>query len=365
MEVSEQQQNLEAPSVNNLDGASGQMLQQLRQPLRDELKALDKIIVQQLHSEVQLIEDVVQHLLQAGGKRLRPLLLLLTAAACGYQGEEQLELAAVLEFIHSATLLHDDVVDDSLWRRGAKTAQQSFGSKASILVGDFVYSRAFQLMASRGNVAAMQFMAQVTNGMSEGEVQQLMHAKRQLQPGHCTKTYYQIIEAKTASLFAAATYLGALLARQQSMSGAEVSYSLDEARADIPSLDTMAQCGRELGFAYQIIDDVLDYSGDQQTLGKQLGDDLADGKLTLPLIRTLQQADRATAQRIQTIIAKRERSALGEVLAAMQATDALDYCRQRAALHIQQAQVIISQLPSSLYRQGLYDMAAFLLQRDA
>lgn len=345
--------------MNDTVLASNDVLQKIRQPVAEQLTALDEVICSYLSSDVALIRQVTQHIVQSGGKRVRPLLLLLIAGACGYSGREQVNLAAVIEFIHTATLLHDDVVDSSVLRRGVETAHNVFGGQASILVGDFLYSRAFELMAQSENIVAMRFLARTTNKMAEGEVLQLMSIDGQ-QPTE--ESYYQVIDSKTASLFAAASYVGAVLASQQDASGVNCFAGFGQGAGF--NLQSFADCGREFGLAYQIIDDVLDYSGKEDLLGKKLGDDLAEGKITLPIIYTLANVSADSADTIRTIISEKRRDNLDVIMQAMHQVKALQYCRNLAAQHMQQAETVIDNLPDSAYKQALHDLFGFILRRD-
>ncbi|PKM05992.1 MAG: octaprenyl-diphosphate synthase, partial [Gammaproteobacteria bacterium HGW-Gammaproteobacteria-5] len=244
-----------------------------------DMAAVNTLIRQQLASDVVLINQIGEHIIGAGGKRLRPMLVLLAAKALGYQGHEHVNLAAIIEFIHTATLLHDDVVDESDLRRGRKTANALWGNAASVLVGDFLYSRSFQMMVGLHRMAVMQVLADTTNAIAEGEVLQLLHVNN---PDVDEAAYQRVIERKTAILFAAATRLGALLAG-----------------ANTATQEAMADYGMHLGLAFQIADDVLDYTADAQALGKNLGDDLAEGKATLPVIHAIAHADAGSRARLR------------------------------------------------------------------
>lgn len=329
------------------------VLSSIRQPVAGHLEALDVFIRENLSSPVPLLNQVLEHIIQSGGKRMRPLLLLLTAEACGYKGEDQIAMAAVVEFIHTATLLHDDVVDNSQLRRGLETAHHVFGRQTSILVGDFLYSRAFQVIARQANHAASQYLSNVTNSMSEGEVLQLMKMNQDLNNSlnQTEASYYQVIKDKTANLFAACSYLGGLVAQQQG-----VTMAVDPLQ--------LADCGSAFGMAYQIIDDVLDYSGNEQDLGKQLGDDLAEGKLTLPLIYTLSQVGKQLEKQLRQVILQRDRAQIEVVIAAMQSVGALEYCRSCAARYVEQAGHIIGGLPQSAARTALQELMQFVVLRQ-
>ncbi|MCL1635181.1 polyprenyl synthetase family protein [Luteimonas sp. SX5] len=275
-----------------------------------DMAAVDALIRRRLASDVALVNQIGEHIVAAGGKRLRPMLLLLAARALGHAGPDAHQLAAVIEFIHTATLLHDDVVDESDLRRGRKTANALWGNAPSVLVGDFLYSRSFQLMVELDRVEVMRILADTTNAIAEGEVLQLLHVRN---PDTDEAAYLRVIERKTAVLFAAATRLGALLAG-----------------ADAQSQRRFHDYGMNLGYAFQIADDVLDYSADEADLGKHLGDDLAEGKATLPLIHAIAHSPPEVAARLRGVVGNGDVSALPEVLAAINATGGLEYSRSRA-----------------------------------
>jgi octaprenyl-diphosphate synthase len=281
------------------------------------MREMDQVISRRLDSEVPLIGQVSRYIIAAGGKRLRPALLLLTCGALGYQGEQRFNLAAVVEFIHTATLLHDDVVDESALRRGSATANETFGNPASVLVGDFLYSRAFQMMVDAQNMRVMQVLADATNVIAEGEVLQLMnmHNAALDEAG-----YLQVIRSKTAKLFEASARVGAILAG----SSPEME-------------DACAQYGQALGTAFQVIDDVLDYTGDAEVMGKNLGDDLREGKTTLPLIAAMQRGTASQKDIIKTAIETGGVAMLNEVVDIVKATGALDVARLSATAEAQRA----------------------------
>ncbi len=319
-------------------------LREIQALVADEMGAVDALIRRRLHSEVALIDQVAEHIIAAGGKRLRPMLVLLAARACGYAGRDHLQLAAVIEFIHTATLLHDDVVDESDLRRGRKTANALWGNAPSVLVGDFLYSRSFQLMVELERMAVMRILADTTNAIAEGEVLQLLHVGN---PDTDEAAYLRVIERKTAVLFAAATRLGAVLAG-----------------ADEATETAMARYGLELGLAFQIADDVLDYSGDADALGKNLGDDLAEGKATLPLIHAMAHSDAATRARLREIVEQGEVAAMPEVLAAIRACSGLDYARERARRHAHEALAALAVLRRSPPQAALAGLAHYAVDRD-
>lgn len=308
----------------------------------DDARRVDALIRQRLSSDILLVNQVAEHIV-AGGKRLRPLVVLLAAHAAGYRGSDHIPAAAIIEFIHTATLLHDDVVDESNLRRGRRTANALFGNAASVLVGDFLYSRSFQLMVDIDRMPVMRLLADTTNAIAEGEVLQLMHINN---PDTTEADYLRVIERKTAILFAAAAELGALLAGRPT----------DEQQA-------LRSYGHALGMSFQIADDMLDYEADEAALGKQLGDDLAEGKPTLPLIRALALADERESTTLRNIVSKGDRDQLDHVLQAIRRHGGLDYAHARAQVYADQATDALSRLPSSSYRDALAFLAGFAVAR--
>jgi octaprenyl-diphosphate synthase len=309
-----------------------------------DMRTVDEVIRERLHSEVALIRQVSEYIIGSGGKRLRPALVLLSAGAFGYDGAHKHQLAAVVEFIHTATLLHDDVVDESALRRGNATANALFGNAASVLVGDFLYSRAFQMMVTVQNMRVMEVLAEATNTIAEGEVLQLLNCH---DADIDEERYLRVIRYKTAKLFEAAGRLGALLGQ-----------------ASREDESAMAAYGMHLGTAFQLIDDVLDYSGDPQDIGKQIGDDLTEGKPTLPLIFALRNG---TPQQAITIRKAIENGGLAEfapVLQAIQDTGALSYSRDQAEQEAQAACASIAHLPDSKYKNSLLQLADFAVTRS-
>lgn len=308
------------------------------------MSAVDEVIRRSLHSEVALVRQVAHHIIAGGGKRLRPALVILSAGAFAYPGTAHHTLAAIVEFIHTATLLHDDVVDESSLRRGRATSNALFGNAASVLVGDFVYSRAFQMMVDVGNMRIMQVLADATNVIAEGEVLQLMncHDADVDEAG-----YLQVIRCKTAKLFEAATRLGAVV------SGASVR---DE--------EAMAAYGMHLGTAFQVIDDVLDYSGAASDMGKNIGDDLAEGKPTLPLIYAMRNGTSEQAALVRQAIEHGGLEELARVLEAVKTTGALEYARQQARSEVQRACDAIDHLPRSIHLESLLELASFAVERN-
>lgn len=311
--------------------------------VKPDLEAVNRLIVAELGSEVPLIEEIGHYLITAGGKRLRPVVALLAARCGGEPGERHITMAAIIELIHTATLLHDDVVDTSAQRRGRATANHEYGNAASILVGDFLYSRAFQLLVRIGDLAVMRVMADTTNTISEGEVQQLLNAGN---PDLDAEAYHQVIRKKTAVLFQAAAETGALI-------GAAGSAQVEALRV----------YGLHLGIAYQLIDDVLDYRGDAAQLGKNLGDDLAEGKMTLPLIQALQSAAPADAKLIRAAVSGRQGD-LSAMVAIVAGTGALDFTRDLARDHAGKARAALAAVPDSPTRTALLELAEFSVQRE-
>ena len=313
-------------------------------PITDDMRAVDGVVRARLHSEVVLVRQVAEYIISAGGKRMRPALVLLAAGACGYRGTHHHELAAVVEFIHTATLLHDDVVDESSLRRGRETANAVFGNPASVLVGDFLYSRAFQIMVGVGSMRVMQVLADATNVIAEGEVLQLMNC-RNADIG--VDAYLQVIRYKTAKLFEAAGRLGAILG--------EASPAVEEA---------LAGYGTHIGTAFQLIDDVLDYSGKEAETGKHLGDDLAEGKATLPLIHVIHHGSAPQAALVRDAIENASGERFVEVLAAVRESGALDAAREHGVAEAALAKAAIEPLPDSNFRQTLLQLADFAVQRS-
>ncbi|MDP2794712.1 MAG: polyprenyl synthetase family protein [Sulfurisoma sp.] len=307
------------------------------------MKAVDAVIRSRLHSEVVLVRQVAEYIIAAGGKRLRPALLLLAAGAVGYRGTHHHELAAVVEFIHTATLLHDDVVDESDLRRGRDTANALFGNAASVLVGDFLYSRAFQMMVSVGSMRVMEILADATNIIAEGEVLQLMNCHN---ADIDIPSYLQVIRFKTAKLFEAATRLGGVLGG-----------------ADGEVEEGLARYGMHLGTAFQLIDDVLDYSGDEAETGKHLGDDLAEGKATLPLIHVMRSGTTEQGACVRRAIESGGRDDFPKVLAAVRTSGALDAARANARSEVQLATDALLSLQPSIFKDSLLELANFAVAR--
>jgi len=319
-------------------------LDDLKQLLSVDMAAVDQVIRTRLHSDVLLVNQVGEYIVNSGGKRLRPALVVLSAEAFGYRGKHHHDLAAVVEFIHTATLLHDDVVDESEMRRGRATASALFGNAASVLVGDFLYSRAFQMMVEVGEMRVMQILADATNTIAEGEVLQLLNCH---DADVDTENYMRVIHFKTAKLFEAAMRLGAVLGK---------SNAADEEAA--------ARYGMHLGTAFQLVDDVLDYSADELQTGKHLGDDLAEGKPTLPLIYAMQQGTKAQSALVRSAIEQGDTGKFVEVLQVIRATGALDFTRQQAMREAELACEAIATLPDSKHKRCLLELANFAATRQ-
>ncbi len=315
-----------------------------KQFLAADMAAVDQVIRARLHSEVMLINQVGEYIVNSGGKRLRPALVVLSAQVFNYQGRHHHDLAAVVEFIHTATLLHDDVVDESELRRGHATASALFGNAASVLVGDFLYSRAFQMMVEVGDMRVMQTLADATNTIAEGEVLQLLNCH---DADVDIANYMRVIHCKTAKLFEAAMRLGALLGR-----------------VDIRQEHAAAAYGMHLGTAFQLVDDVLDYSADEQQTGKHLGDDLAEGKPTLPLIYAMQHGSAAQAAVVRDAIEQGDVEKFSEVLRVIRDTGALEFTRQQALREAELACAAITLLPDSKHKQYLLELAHFAAARQ-
>lgn len=314
------------------------------QPISADMDAVNTVIRQQLHSDVPLVNQIAEYIISAGGKRIRPVLVLLMANAYGYRGREHHILAAVVEFIHTATLLHDDVVDESSMRRGRQTANALFGNAASVLVGDFVYSRAFQMMVGVRNMRVMEILADATNVIAEGEVLQLLNMH---DPDVTEERYLQVIRSKTAKLFEAAAQLGALIAG-----------------ASEGEVEAAAEYGRSLGTAFQLIDDVLDYSGNAADIGKNVGDDLREGKPTLPLIHLMQSGTEQQRALVRDCIEQGSTEHFDDILAAITHSGALDYTKREAEKAAQRAANAISSLAPSTFKDSLLQLCAFAVDRN-
>jgi octaprenyl-diphosphate synthase len=320
-------------------------LSAIRDLIAEDLRATDTLILDRLQSDVVLINQIGHYIVNSGGKRLRPMIVLLAARALGYQGEHHIDLAAVIEFIHTATLLHDDVVDASDMRRSRETANQLWGNAASVLVGDFLYSRAFEMMVDVGSMPVMDILSRATNRIAEGEVLQLLNCN---DPDTDEERYRQVILRKTATLFEAGAQLGGVLAAAP---GAQ-----ERALADY---------GRHLGLAFQMVDDALDYGSSDQDIGKNVGDDLAEGKPTLPLIRAMQVGSDSQRRLIRSAIEHGGQEQIDEIMTAIAATDAIDYTARLAAAEADRAKQALEQLPPSAFRSALAALADFSVRRKS
>jgi len=318
-------------------------LDKIREPAADDLRRVDEVILARLASDVVLVNQVAQHIVAGGGKRLRPLCVVLAARACGYTGPKHVEAAAIIEFIHTATLLHDDVVDGSDLRRGRDTANHVFGNQASVLVGDYLYSRAFQMMVDLENLRIQEVMANATNTIAAGEVLQLMNAH---DPDTTEACYLDVIYRKTAKLFEAGTQVAAI------MSG--VDPEVEEA---------MARYGRHLGTAFQLVDDSLDYRADREELGKNLGDDLAEGKPTLPLIHALANSSPDDTARLRLAVENGGIEELELVTRAIESSGGLEYTARLARREADLAIEALDRIPGSVYRDALRELADFAVAR--
>ena len=314
------------------------------EPVAGDFAAVNQLILDQLHSRVPLVEKIGHYIISAGGKRLRPLVVLLSARACGADSSEQHTLAAIIEFLHTATLLHDDVVDTSDLRRGRSTANALWGNAPSVLVGDFLYSRAFEMMVALGNMQVMQILANATNVIAEGEVLQLSKVR---DANTDEATYMEVIRSKTAMLFEAASHSAAVLAG---------------AKAD--QIEALREFGDALGIAFQLMDDLLDYSGDAAEMGKNVGDDLAEGKPTLPLIYTMRHGTEEQAALVRQAIQKGGTEDITPIREAVTASGALDYTARLAQQHADRAIALLDTLPASEYRDALEQLARFAVKRS-
>ncbi|MEL0632190.1 octaprenyl diphosphate synthase [Pseudoalteromonas carrageenovora] len=313
--------------------------------IESDMNDVNQLIHAQMRSDVALVNQLGLYIVNSGGKRVRPMLAILAARALGYQGKDHITLATIVEFIHTATLLHDDVVDESNLRRGTPTANAEFGNAASVLVGDFIYTRSFQLMVGLGKMQVMQILADATNIIAEGEVLQLMNCN---DPDTTEASYMQVIYSKTAKLFEAATGLAAIITEQ-----------------DQSTLEALNLYGMHLGTAFQLVDDVLDYNADADQLGKNIGDDLAEGKPTLPLIYAMQHGNAHQTQLIRDAIEHSNgMEHLEEILSTLKQTNALEFTMQKAELEADKAIACLGFLPESEYKQALVSLARIAVDRD-
>ncbi len=318
--------------------------QSIRELVKDDFEAVNREIIKRLHSDVALINTLSAYIINSGGKRLRPLLVLLGSRALGYQGQGHVVLAAIIEFIHTATLLHDDVVDASAMRRGRSTANSIWGNEASVLVGDFLYSRSFEMMVSVDNMRVMEILASTTNTIARGEVMQLMNCH---DPDTSEERYIEVIHSKTAMLFEAAARLCAVINNQSSTT--ELA---------------MAAYGLHLGIAFQLIDDALDYRGNNQDLGKNIGDDLAEGKPTLPLIHAMRTGDATQRTLIRKAIEEGSLERMDDVVTIIESTGSIAYTAARAEQEANLARAALSAIPDSPYKQALEALAYFSVHRS-
>ncbi len=321
------------------------VIESLRELVQVDLDAIDQLILKELSSNVTLINTITQHIIKSGGKRLRPLLVILSARALNYNDDnEHHELAAIIEFIHTATLLHDDVVDNSDRRRGKPTANSIWGNQGSVLTGDFLYSRAFQILARRNNIPVMKVLADTTNEISEGEVLQLMNCHN---PDITESDYQEVIRRKTAQLYSAAAEIGAIIST-----------------GDKTLQQAMAAYGLHLGNAFQMIDDLLDYTAESEALGKNIGDDLAEGKMTLPLIYAMQQGNEQQIATIKRAIKSGGLDDIDAIAAIINDTNACEYTLKRAKEEAQQAQKHLTKLNDSPYKSAMHQLASFVVDRN-
>ena len=321
------------------------MLQPIFEAVREDFEAVDALIIESLNSDIPLVEEISAYIIKAGGKRLRPLLVLLAARASGYKGSEHIKLAVIIEFLHTAMLLHDDVVDNSSLRRGRATANATWGNAASVLVGDFLHSRAFEMMVEIGNLDVMGLLSKATNGIAEGEVQQLMY----LRDPEITETiYHEVIYRKTALLFEVAAHSGSVLAD-----------------ANETTRRALNHFGKHLGIAFQLMDDLLDYDGTTCDLGKNIGDDLAEGKMTLPLIVALRQGSEQDAALIRSAVNNPGTAdALPAILKAVDTSGGLQYTLEQALAQRGLALDALSALSDSPFKQALTQLIEFSVNRQ-
>jgi len=318
-------------------------LAQVRGLIHDDWESVNRLIYKRLGSDVALVNQVAHHIIHHGGKRLRPLTVLLAARACRCESDAPIPAAAIIEFIHTATLLHDDVVDNSGLRRGQETANSLFGNQASVLVGDFLYSRSFQMMVELRELRVLEVLANATNTIAEGEVLQLMNCNN---PDITERDYMEVIYRKTAKLFEAGAQLGAILSQQ-----------------DAATEQALAEYGRHLGRAFQLVDDALDYNAEPEELGKNIGDDLADGKPTLPLIYAMNHGSAAERHLIREAIESGSTQNLRSIQLAIESTGGLRYTAERAREESSQAIAALDPLPPSPYLDGLRTLAEFAVSR--
>ena len=331
------------PVVNTIDSISQMDFKAIQKLISEDMQNVNNLIQKCLYSDIVLVNQLSHYIIASGGKRLRPMLSLLAARACGYKGDKHINIAAIVEFIHTATLLHDDVVDESDMRRGKETANNIWGNQAAVLVGDFLYSRSFEMMVDVGEMRVMEILAQTTNIIAEGEVLQLLNCN---DPDTDEARYLEVIYSKTAKLFEAACQLGAVLA----------GLSAEEEKA-------VAQYGIHLGTAFQLVDDILDYSASAAEMGKNVGDDLAEGKPTLPLIIALERSSGEDALLIRTAIEEGGLDKIDKIMAIIKQTKALDYSAQIAKNEVKKANTCLNCLPNTPYKNALESLAWFSISR--
>jgi octaprenyl-diphosphate synthase len=319
-------------------------IQRLRMLVSEDFEAVNNLIVEKIQSEISLIDDLSHHIIQSGGKRLRPLLVLLASHACNYKGKDHIALAAMIEFFHTASLLHDDVIDESTLRRGRETANEIWGSKASILVGDYLFTQYMQFMVNVGDLDIMRLLTNISYQIGCGEIKQLANRHNS---ALTKEEYFDVIRSKTSLLFAASASIGALISKV----GPDIQHSL-------------YTYGLHLGNAFQLIDDALDYCSDAQTLGKNIGDDLADGKATLPLIHVLQHGTKEQQEKVKFSLKEGTLEHLPEILHAIAQTEAIQYTQDVASLEVDKAVTSLQPLPPSVYKDALVELAQFSLQRE-
>lgn len=318
-------------------------IKSLRQLIADDMDAVDKLIIQQLKSDVVLINQIGAYIVHSGGKRLRPMIVLLAARACGYSGDKHINLASIIEFIHTATLLHDDVVDGSDLRRNRETANAVWGNEASVLVGDFLYSRSFEMMVEVGRMPVMDILSHATNRIAEGEVLQLLNVHN---PDTSESDYMEVIKRKTATLFEAGSRLGGVIS--------EAPQEQQQALADY---------GLHLGIAFQLVDDALDYHSSNDDIGKNIGDDLAEGKPTLPLIQAMKKSAEKQRQRLASVIENGGLEEIDFVMQAIQESDSIAYTMQLAQQQAQLAKQALESIPNNPYREALAELADYSVAR--
>lgn len=318
-------------------------IQRIRELVADDFDAVNALILSKIESEIGLIDDLANHIVTSGGKRLRPLIVLLASRACGYDGTDHIKLSAMIEFFHTATLLHDDVIDESTLRRGRETANEIWGSKASILVGDYLFTQYMQLMIAVGDLNIMQMLTDMAHQIGCGEIKQLSNRHNY---SLTTDDYFDVIRSKTSLLFAASASLGGLIS---------------QSNHDI--INGLYGYGLHLGNAFQLIDDALDYCSDAQTLGKNVGDDLADGKATLPLLHAIKHGTPAQQLKIQESLQAGTLDYLPEILEAIQATKAIEFTQDTAKNEAQLAILALQSLPNSQYKEALKELAHYAIAR--